>query len=199
MQDPLFTNKLAFAALAAILLVVGLPQLTNALFGGGHHGGGELHLAYPIEFEAGGGAAAEAEAEEESFAQKLASAAASAGERRAGLCKSCHSFEKGGANGTGPNLWNVVGRPVGGVPDYGYSSALKAFGGEWTYERLDAYLANSQEYIPGTAMVQRIGKLQNRAEIIAYLRSLSDDPAPLPDVEAASLEADDARHAANEE
>lgn len=179
MNDPLFSNKLAFAILFSLLMVAGLPQLANALFGGGHHGG-ELHLAYPIEF------ATAAEGGEEagtvSFPQLLVAASPSAGERRAGLCKSCHSFEEGGANGTGPNLWDVVGRDVAGVAGFGYSGALQAAGGEWSYERLNEYLANSQEYIPGTAMVQRIGKPDHRAEIIAYLRTLSDDPAPLPDV-----------------
>ncbi len=198
MQDPLFTNKLAFAVLSSILLIVGLPQLTNALFGGGHHGHGELHLAYPIEFESDAPAEEAPSEPQVSFAQLLADASPNAGERRAGLCKSCHSFEKGGGNGTGPNLWNVVGRAVAGVDGFGYSSALKSAGGEWTYERLDAYLADSQGYVPGTAMVQRIGKETQRAEIISYLRSLADDPAPLPEVESAAGEPE-ARHAAVEE
>ena len=189
MNDPLFFNKLAGAIISAMLLFFGLPQLaTGLLGGGGHHGGhgGELHLAYPIEFQTESSGGAEAAQPEESFASQLAGAAAAAGERRAALCKSCHSFEKGGANGTGPNLWGVVGRQVAGVDGFNYTAALRGAGGDWTYERLNGYLENSQGYIPGTAMVQRVGKLQHRAEIIAYLRSLADDPAPLPSVEEAA-------------
>ena len=100
------------------------------------------------------------------------------------MCKSCHTFDKGGAQGTGPNLWDVVGRGVASVDGFRYSSALTGAGGDWTYERLDAYLQNSQAYVPGTAMVQRVGKAEHRADIIAYLRSLSDAPAPLPAVAA---------------
>ena len=115
MNDPLYFNKVAAAILVALLLFFGLPQLASALFGGGHHGGhhGELKLAYPIEYEAGesgGQAAAELD-----LGTLMASATAKAGERRVQLCKSCHTFEKGGPNGTGPNLWNVVGRDMGSV------------------------------------------------------------------------------------
>jgi len=181
MNDPLFGNKLAAAALAALLIFFGVGQLTAALFGGGHHGE-ELHLAYPIEFEREVAAAEEA-APELTLAQRLAEASASAGERRVAICKSCHSLEEGGANGAGPNLWNIVGREVASVDGFGYTSALQSFGGEWTFERLDGYLANSQEYVPGTAMVQRFPKADQRADLLAYLRTLSDDPAPLPEPE----------------
>ena len=193
MSDPLFVNKIMFAGLAAILLVAGLPQLTTALFSDGHHGHGELHLAYPIEFETSAGGAEGGGAPQISFAQLLTEASASAGERRAGLCKSCHSFEKGGANGAGPNLWGIVGRDIAGVAGFGYTAALQGADGAWTYDKLNQYLENSQNYISGTAMVQRIGKEQHRAEIIAYLRSLADTPEPLPavEVEEASLDAAD--------
>ena len=186
MQDPLFGNKLAAAILIALLLFFGLPQLANALFGGGHHGGGhgdELHLAYPIDFQVEGAGAQEAE-KGPSFAELMAAATPAGGARRAALCKSCHTFDKGGAQGTGPNLWDVVGRGVASVDGFRYSSALTGAGGDWTYERLDAYLQNSQAYVPGTAMVQRVGKAEHRADIIAYLRSLSDAPPPLPAVAA---------------
>ncbi|MEL7486562.1 MAG: c-type cytochrome [Pseudomonadota bacterium] len=183
MNDPLFFNKLAAAVLSALLLFFGLPQLAGALLGGGgHHGGhgGELHLAYPIEFQTDA-PAAEEEVEEVSFAELLAGSLASAGERRVSLCKSCHSFEKGGANGTGPALWDVIGRPITSVDGFNYSSALKTAGGEWTFERLDAYLKNSQEYIAGTVMNQRVAKPEHRAQILAYLRTLSDNPVPVPE------------------
>jgi cytochrome c len=179
MKDPLFGNKIAGALLAALLLFFGLPQLAGALFGGGHGGHGEVHIAYPVEFEFGG--AEPAKAKTVDLATLLASATPAAGARRAALCKSCHTFEKGGANSTGPNLWGVVNRPVASHEGFKYSAALKDFGGEWTYERLDHFIENSQGYIPGTAMVQRFAKPEQRAEILAYLQTLSDDPVPLPE------------------
>jgi cytochrome c len=182
MQDPLFSNKIAAAVLTALLLIFGLPQLTAALFGGGHHGGeGELHLAYggDLELDTGGGAAAE-EAPKADLGTLLAGASAAGGERRAALCKSCHTFDQGGANGTGPNLWGVVGRAVASHAGFNYTNALKGAGGDWTYERLDQYLKNSQEYVPGTAMVQRFPKDEQRADILAYLATLSDSPVPFP-------------------
>lgn len=182
MKDPLFGNKVAAAILTALLLIFGLPQLTKAIFGGGHHGGegGELHLAYggDIELETAAPAAEEPEAD---LGALLANASPAAGERRAAICKSCHTFEEGGANGTGPNLWGVVGREVASHAGFNYTSALQGLGGEWTYERLDEYLKNSQQYVPGTAMVQRFPKDDQRADLLAYLSTLSDDPVPFPE------------------
>ena len=191
MKDPLFGNKIAGALLAALLLFFGLPQLAGALFGGGHGGHGEVHIAYPVEFDFGGGAET-AEPKTVDLATLLASASPAAGERRAALCKSCHTFEKGGANSTGPNLWGVVGRPVASHESFKYTAALKDFGGEWTYDRLNQFIENSQGYIPGTAMVQRFARPEQRAQILAYLRTLSDDPVPLPEPPPASEPAPEA-------
>lgn len=197
-KDPLLSNKIAGAILAALLLIFGLPQLTAAIFGGGHHGGGhdeELHLAYCcVELETS--TAAVTEEAPADLGTLLATASVSGGERRAALCKSCHTFEEGGANGTGPNLWNVVNRPVAGVSGFNYSSALREFGGEWSYERLDGYLKDSQEYVPGTAMVQRFRKDDQRADLLAYLGSLSANPVAYPEPvvveEAVETETDNA-------
>lgn len=180
-KDPLLSNKIAAAVLTALLLVFGLPQLTAAVFGGGHHGKGEeLHLAYCcVELETGAGAAVEEEAPPD-LGTLLAAASASGGERRAALCKSCHTFEEGGANGAGPNLYDIVGKPVANVPGFNYTGALKEFGGTWTYDRLDQYIRNSQEYVPGTAMVQRFARDDQRADILAYLQTLSSSPVPFP-------------------
>ena len=201
-NDPLLFNKIAAAALAAMLLIFGLPQLAAALFGGGHHGGDdELHLAYCcVEIETS--AAADEAEEVKDLGAMMADASMAAGERGSALCASCHTFEKGGANGTGPNLWNIVGRDIASVDGFGYSSALSALEGEWTYERLDAYLANSQEYVPGGSMVQRIARDNKRAELLVYLGSLSDNPMPYPEplvVEAAAEEGAEAAGADVEE
>jgi len=180
-------NKIVMAALVSLLMVFGIREVGGIIYSVGEGGAGhdgELHLAYPIEFETSAGA--EPVAEGPSFNELLRSASAEAGARKAAICSSCHSFEKGGANGAGPNLWGVLGREVASVSGFGYSGALEAFGGEWTYDRLDQYLYDSQGYIDGTAMNQKIRKDENRAQIIAYLRSLSDDPVPLPEETAAA-------------
>jgi cytochrome c len=182
-KDPMLSNKIAGAVLAALLLVFGLPQLTAALIGGGEgHGGGEaaeLHLAYCcVELETE--TAATVEEAPPDLGTLLASASVASGERKAALCKSCHTLSEGGANSAGPNLWGVVGRPVASVDGFNYTSAITAAGGAWTYDRLDQYLKNSQDYIPGTAMVQRFAKDGQRADILAYLGSLSASPVAFP-------------------
>lgn len=179
--DPLLFNKIAGAILAAMLLVFGLPQLASAVMGGGHHGpSDELHLAYCcVELETASHGGGE---EEPAFdlGAALAAANPAGGQRRSAICASCHTFEKGGADSTGPHLWGIVGRDVGGVAGFNYTAALQSAGGVWTYERLDAYLKNSQEYLPGTAMVQRFPRDGQRVDILAYLGSLADNPVAYP-------------------
>lgn len=197
-KDPLLTNKIAGALLGALLLIFGLPQIAGAIFGGSHHGGehDELHLAYCcVELETTVDPNAVVEAYD--LGKLMSEAVIETGKRGAGLCAACHTFNEGGPNGTGPNLWNVVGRPVASVSGFNYSNALTNFGGEWTYERLDAYLKNSQALVPGTSMVQRIGRDEKRADLLVYLGSLSDNTVPYPaPLQAAADEAptDDGEH-----
>jgi cytochrome c len=189
MKDPLFGNKLAAAALVIALLYFGLPILVNIFVGGGSHHGGDyhgevdpenpLHLAYPVEIKLEG--APVVDEPEIDLGTLLAAASVDRGARAVGACKSCHTFEQGGANGTGPNLWDIVGHPVAAIEGFGYTTALQEFGGTWTYERLDKYLENSKAYIPGTEMAQRVRKEGKRADILAYLQSLSDNPVPFPE------------------
>ncbi len=111
----------------------------------------------------------------------LASADAAAGKKAFKKCKACHSTEKGGKNKVGPNLWDTVGRAKASVAGYGYSGALEGLGGEWSYKDLDGFLANPKGFAKGTKMGFRgVKKAKDRAAIIVYLRSLSDQPKPLP-------------------
>jgi cytochrome c2 len=119
------------------------------------------------------------------FATLVASADPKKGEALARRCSACHSFEEGGPNKVGPHLWDVVNRPVASVPDFVYSDAMKAFseGGAktWTYDELSAFLANPKAHVPGTKMAfPGLRKEDDRAAVIAYLRSLSQNPQPLP-------------------
>ena len=120
----------------------------------------------------------------------LATADPKQGEADAALCKVCHSFEKGGPNLVGPDLYDVVGRKIASVEGFNYSPALKAHEGQvWSYENLDPWLKNPQAFAPGTTMAfPGVPDAKKRANIIAFLRSLSDNPAPLPEAAAPAEE-----------
>lgn len=111
----------------------------------------------------------------------LASANADTGKKAAQKCATCHTFDQGGAAKIGPNLYNVIGGPLGHVPSFAYSDALKKKGGQWDYEALNQFIANPKGFIPGTKMAfAGVPRAAERADIIAFLRTLSDKPAPLP-------------------
>lgn len=115
------------------------------------------------------------------IATRLASADVAAGEARAKiLCAACHTFTQGGRNGVGPNLWNAVGGQRASHEGFNYSTALKGKPGEWTFEELDKWLAAPMTYAPGTRMPIGTPDPAVRANIIAWLRTLADNPKPLP-------------------
>ncbi len=116
------------------------------------------------------------------LAALLAAADPAQGQTVAKKCAACHNFEKGGANKVGPNLWDIVGAKHAHKDDYNYSDAIKGMADkEWSYAELDAFLAAPKTYAPGTKMTfPGIKKPEDRAAVIAYLRSLSDSPKPLP-------------------
>jgi cytochrome c len=108
---------------------------------------------------------------------------AKAGQAEARKCQACHALEEGGGNRVGPPLWGVVNRPVASSEGYSYSEALTAFGQgkEWDFELLDAFVQAPQKLVPGTKMAfPGIRNERDRAELLVYLNSLSDQPAPLP-------------------
>ena len=112
----------------------------------------------------------------------LTAADPGAGQRLSRPCAVCHSFDKGGATRIGPNLWNIVNRPLATVDGFSYSSALSGKGGTWSYEELDGFIAAPRNWVSGTKMTYAgMRSAEDRANLIAWLRSLSDSPAPLPE------------------
>ncbi len=110
----------------------------------------------------------------------LASADAGAGAKVFKKCKACHTADKGGKNKVGPNLWDIVGKAKAAA-GFKFSGALKGLGGTWTYKDLDGFLADPKGFAKGTKMgFAGVKKPKARAHLIAYLRSLSDQPKPLP-------------------
>lgn len=96
-------------------------------------------------------------------------------------CGACHTANQGGRNGVGPNLYGIVGAPHGHAEGFNYSAAIKGKQGPWNYEELNAWLAKPSAYAPGTRMAYAgLNNTQQRADLIAYLRSLSPNPQPLP-------------------
>ncbi|MBX3456532.1 cytochrome c family protein [Ferrovibrio sp.] len=179
-MDSFELNKIAGAVLACLLVIMGVNQFGNILF----HRAPLAEQAFKIEVADAAPSASAAPAAAEPAPEMgplLASADVEAGKKSAAKCVACHSFEKGGANKVGPNLWNVVGNHKGHVDGFAFSDALKKTPGEWTYENLFAFLGSPRTYAPGTKMsFAGIRSNKERADLLAYLRTLADDPKPLP-------------------
>jgi len=176
-MDKMTVNMIAGAVLSSLLVIFGTSTFVNIAYpkGGGpqHEAPGEHHAA------AGGGAAAPAEAKP--IEVLLASADVKAGEVAAKKCATCHSFDAGGANKVGPNLHGILGRPVGKHEGFSYSPAVSGHGGNWDYALLNCYLTDPKACIPGNKMAfAGLKKDGERADVIAYLRSVTDNPPPLP-------------------
>lgn len=187
-MDSFEFNKIAGAILGTLLLVMGLGIVAETIF----HSGEMETPGYVVDVPEDGSATQTAAAPtEEPIAVLLASATADSGESVAKKCAACHSFDEGGANKVGPNLWNIVNATPAARDGFKYSSALQTYGAEnvWAYENLNAFLAAPKRYLKGTSMgFVGLKKPDERADMIAYLRSLSNAPAALPVVEPAAAE-----------
>ena len=111
----------------------------------------------------------------------LMNASIEKGEKLFKRCGVCHSYNKGGTNKVGPNLWNLINRSKGSVNTFSYSKALSEFGGDWTFEELSEFLFKPNQYIKNTKMnFAGLKEVEDRANLILFIREQSDEPAQLP-------------------
>ena len=179
-MDSFELNKILGAILGTCLGVLSINIAAGAIFAPTKPAKPGYDIVVPEQ--APGGQAKPAEPEkQESIEQLLAKADVGRGENSAKKCAACHTFNKGGRNLVGPNLWGVVGRPKASEAGFNYSAAMKAKGGNWTIDDLNQFISNPRGYVPGTNMTfAGIQRGSERADVIAYLNTLSDNPAPLP-------------------
>jgi len=117
----------------------------------------------------------------EQISMFLTSASFEKGEKLFKKCSACHSYEKGGVNKVGPNLWNIINRPKATVQGFTYSKVLAESRGSWGYEELSQFLYKPKEYLKGTKMnFSGLKKAQDRADLLLFLREQADSPADLP-------------------
>ena len=181
-MDSFEFNKIAGAVLGTALVVFGLNELSKIIY----HAPEPEKPGFAIEVaEAPGSGEAAAEtpaAPAESLGTLLASADATKGQAVFKACAACHDGSKGGPNKVGPNLWGVVGRMHGSHEGFTYSEAMASLKDKpWTYEALNEFIISPKTAIPGTKMgFGGLKKDADRANLLAYLQTLSDSPAPFP-------------------
>lgn len=182
-MDSFELNKLAGAFLGSVLFAMVLGIAADGIYTNST----PAKAGYELPAEKAETAAAAPAAPAVPLPVLLAKADVTKGQADTKVCQSCHNFEKGAGIKVGPPLYGVVDRPKGSVAGFDYSAGLKAKGGNWDYADLDAFLTNPKGYISGTKMgYAGEASAEKRADIIDYLHTLSDNPAPLPAVAAAS-------------
>jgi cytochrome c len=177
-MDKMTINMIAGAVLSALLVLVGTNTFINIVYPTGGAPEAPVEKA-ATEAPAAGGATEAAAAQP--LGVLLAAGKVENGQAQAKKCGACHSFEQGGPNKIGPDLYGVVGRPVASHEGFPYSEALKAFGGNWDYEKLNCFIRDPKGCVAGTKMsFAGLKKDSERADVIAYLRSVTPNAPPLP-------------------
>ncbi len=178
-------NKFAGSFLASLLFIMAINVVGDLVVPLAPEPAGGGHATPAAAGPATASAPATAAADEPSLAALLAAASVERGAKVSRKCAACHTFGAGGRNRVGPNLWDVVGAAVASRGGFAYSDALTGLGGDWSYERLDAFLAKPKEFLPGVKMsFAGIRKPGDRAALIAFMRGQSGQPLALPVPEA---------------
>ncbi len=192
-MDTYELNKIAGAVLGTVLIVMLLQSLAGILYTPEH----PETLAYSLEIEGEGtGEATEpTEVVVISMAEMLEGATAEDGAGVIRKCAACHTFESGGENGIGPNLYGVMGRQAATVPGYDYSAGMTERAAEigiWNFETLNAFLEDPKGYVVGTKMAfNGISRMNQRADLLMYLHDQSDNPIDMPVAEEMAEDAEE--------
>ena len=202
-------NKIFGALLAVGLVILGLKEVSMIVFGGGHHHHKEYESlnawaestfkGYRVDIAEVGGAGEIIE-EIYDLGALLIGADLARGERSfKAKCASCHTIDQGGANGTGPNLYATMGAAKQSHAGFNYSGALSNTEGDWSWERMDAWLENPSSYARGTSMAfAGLKRDEERAAVLAYLATYSPDAPPAPEPLPEVVEEGDAEEAAGD-
>ena len=167
-------NKIIGAIFCAVLLVIAVSILGNSLVQPKKHSSTIVTATAPAP-------KAKKEIPVDPVGPLLATASIDSGKKQARKCIACHAVKKGGKAKLGPPLWDTVGRKPGAIGGFRYSTSMVKMGGAWDYETLNKFLAKPKKFVPGTKMgFGGIPKVKDRANLISFLRSLSDQPKPLP-------------------
>ena len=173
-------NKILGAVLGTCLFLVVLHIAAGAIFTPSQPAKPGYEVAVKQE-QAAKAEPSAAQAGAQSFDSLLASASVEHGAQIAKQCEVCHNFQEGAGKKIGPDLYGVVGRAIASQPGFNYSAALKAKSGTWTFDALNKWLTDPRADVPGTAMTfAGLPNEKQRADVIAYLDSLSKNPVPLP-------------------
>lgn len=185
-----FWDKTISAIWIAFLAVLIVNLLGNYVFHGallpgeeaGEHEKAEVKFGYPIEVVEDAGGAAAGPAQRVSAVPLIAAATVEAGTEVFRKCAACHTTEAGGANKTGPNLHNIVGDAIGDRNGFKTTDSLKAItAGKWDYATLEDYLEDPKRLAPkGSMSFAGLKKPEDRAAVIKYLMSTTENPPPLP-------------------
>lgn len=179
-------NKIAGAVLGTLIFVLVVKFAADAYFEPTPPAKpGYVVEGVPEASTASSAAAAPVEEPLPDFGTVLPTADIAAGKEISHRCEQCHDLSKGGPNKIGPNLWGVVGRDRATHPGFDYSSAMSADHNPWTFAEIFRFLKSPQAYVPGTKMTfAGLRSAQDRINLLAYLRTQSDNPVPIPPPDA---------------
>jgi len=170
-------NKILGALLGTCLVLLALHIVSGAIFSTP----APAKPGYEVVVKEEKAGEKEAKPADQPIETLLANASAEHGAQVAKQCGACHNFQEGQGPKVGPDLYGVVGRKIASVAGFNYSAALKAMNGTWTFDALNKWLTDPRSDVPGTAMTfAGLTNEKQRADVIAYLNTLSKDPLPLP-------------------